>query len=64
MINFTTESGNKVSIDPDDILAVSSCLRKPGQIEIALLDGRKINVIGNVLDVFTELEKDADDEDA
>lgn len=61
MIKFTTENGKKLRIDPDDIAAVSSDPRNPGQAEIMLLDGKRIRVLGTVADVFTEIEEDGND---
>jgi hypothetical protein len=60
-IKLTTEGGGKLNIDPDDVAAVSST-SSPGQVEIMLLDGNKIWVLGTVAGVLAELEREADDE--
>lgn len=62
MIKFTSESGAKLRIDPEEIAAVSSCPREPGQVEIMLLDGKKLRVLGTVADIFAELEREDGDE--
>jgi hypothetical protein len=61
MIKFTTESGSKLRIDPDEIASVSST-RDVGQVELMFMDGTKVRVLGTVADVFEELEREADDD--